>query len=495
MSASSAFDAPADELRRRTTSGVLQTGLSQGVRLLLQLASVVLLSRLLAPSEFGLLAMASPVVAFASLLGDLGLAQAVVQKPKLGQAEVSALFWISLGAGAGLAAALVAASPAVGAFYREPRAAALTAAMGAPILVGSAGSLHGALLNRRMQFRAMAVIDAAAALGGLAVSVAFALACPSVWALYAGSLAASAIPAAGCWIASGWRPSWPRRQPGLAVALGFGANVTGFNVANFFSRNLDNVLIGRRWGEGPLGLYDRAYKLLLLPLQQVNGPVAKVMLPVLAQMSGEPERYSRAFLRVLAQMLLVTLPGVAFMVGTADLLVPLLLGRQWAGASGIFTVLGIAGLVQALNNPTGWLFISQDRTRDYMRWGLFSSATCIASFLAGLPYGPAGVAAAYAGGECLRTPLLWWHVTRRGPVTLGAAACTVLPHYSGAAASAAAVMGARALLPLAPLPMLAACLAASFLASAAVVGLFPRGRETIGQTIGLARRLLLRSAG
>ncbi len=495
MSASSAFDAPAGELRRRTASGILQTGLSQGVRLLVQLVSLVLLSRLLPPSEFGLLAMASPVVAFAAMFQDLGLTQAVVQKAKLGQAEVSTLFWVGLGTGTALALLLVAAAPEVALFYREPRAGPLTAAMGALIVVSSAGSLQYALLNRRMQFGALAVIDVAAAVGGLAASVVFALWHPSIWALYAGNLAAAVILAAGCWIASRWRPSLPRRRSGAGAALGFGANVTGFNIANFFSRNLDNVLIGRAWGERPLGLYDRAYKLLLLPLQQVNGPVAKVMLPVLAQLAGEPDRYRRAFLGALAQMLLVTLPGVAFMVGTADLLVPALLGQQWAGASGIFTILGVAGFMQALNNPTGWLFMSQNRTRDYVQWGLFSSATCIASFLAGLPYGPAGVAAAYALGEYARTPLLWWWATRRGPVTAGAVARTVLPHYSGVAASAAAVISARMWLPLGPLPMLSACLAASFLASAAMIGLFPHGRETIGQTLGLARRVLPASQG
>ena len=495
MSAFSGFDTPAGELSWRTASGILQTGLSQGVRLLVQLISVVLLSRLLPPSEFGLLAMASPIVAFAALFQDLGLTQAVVQKAKLEQAEVSTLFWVGLGTGVALAVLLVAIAPEVALFYREPRAGPLTAAMGALIVVSSAGSLQYALLNRRMQFGVLAVIDIAAAVGGLAASVAFALWHRSIWALYAGSLAAAIIPAGGCWIASCWRPSRLRHRSGAGAALGFGANVTGFNVANFFSRNLDNVLIGWAWGEQPLGLYDRAYKLLLLPLQQVNGPVAKVMLPVLAQLAGEPDRYRRAFLGVLAQMLLITLPGVAFMVGTADLLVPALLGQQWASASGIFIILGIAGFMQALNNPTGWLFMSQNRTREYMRWGLFSSTTCIASFLAGLSYGPTGVAAAYALGEYVRTPLLWWWVTRQGPVKMGAVARTILPHYSSAAASLAAVIGARVLLPLGSLPMLGACLAASFLVSTVTIGLFPRGRETIGQTLRLARRFSPTSQG
>ena len=96
------------------------------------------------------------------------------------------------------------------------------------------------------------------------------------------------VPAIGFWVAESWRPSLPRRGSDVKSSLHFGANVTGFNVANFFARNLDNVLIGHTWGDRPLGLYDRAYKLLLMPLQQINNPMSKVMLPVLAQLAPRP---------------------------------------------------------------------------------------------------------------------------------------------------------------------------------------------------------------
>ncbi len=472
-------------MRRRATSGVVKTGLSQGARLIIQFVSAVALSRLLTPSEFGVLAMAAPVVAFAAMFQDLGLTQAVVQKPTLTQAEISALFFVSLGMSIALALALAALSPVVSAFYGEPRVGMLTAAMGINIALGGAGALHYALLNRRMQFGVLAIIDVAAVVGSLVASLAFALLYHSFWALYAGSLVGALIPVIGYWTASGWRPSRPRRGSGVSTALRFGANVTGFNLANFFSRNLDNVLIGRVWGEAPLGLYDRAYKLLLLPLQQINGPVSKIMLPVLSQLVDDPIRYRGAFLRVLAQMMLLTLPGIAFMVGTADLLIPTLLGKQWSGASPLFAVLGLASFVQILNNPTGWLFMSQNRTREYMLWGVCASVTCIISFLVGLPYGPIGVAVAYTVGEYIRTPILWWYVTRRGPILSSAVIRVGLPHFLGVLASLAAVACARALLPSDPALVLGVSLVASFAASLLVVAALPLGRGTISQTIGM----------
>ena len=480
------FDPPGDGLGGRAASGVAKVGLAQGVRLLVQLCSVVVLSRLLLPSEFGLIAMAGPLVGLVALFQDLGLTQAVVQKPRLTQAEASALFWISLGVSTALAALLVALSPAASWFYGDARVGALTAAMAVNVVLGGTGSLPYALLSRRMRFGTLAAIDVAAGAGALAASIVFALAYRNYWALYAGGLVGSLTPAAGCWIAAGWRPSLPRRGTGAGAALRFGAGVVGFNAANFVSRNLDNVLIGQAWGGQALGLYDRAYKLLLAPLQQIAHPVSRVMLPVLSRLASEPDRYRAAFLRVLSQVLLVSLPGVAFMVGTSDLLIPALLGLQWAGASPIFAALGAAAFLQVLNNPTGWLFISQGRTQEYFRWGLFGSATSVASFVAGLPYGPLGVAAAYAASECARTPILWWYVTRRGPIHPRDVARTAVPHFAGVLASLATVAAVR-LLPWGPLPTLGVSLAASFAAAVAALAAFRGGRETLGEALGLVR--------
>src|ERR1700709_687015 len=195
------FDGPLGDLGRRAAGGVVKTGLSQGIRLLVQFCSVIVLSRLLMPSEFGLMAMAAPIISLASLFQDLGLTQAVVQKPRLTQAEMSGLVAVSLGMSFVIAILLVAISPLAAGFYSDSRVGALTAAMGLNIIVSGAGSLQYALLNRHMRFGALAVIDAAAAVGGLATSIVLALIYRSFWALYAGGVISSLIPPVGYWIA------------------------------------------------------------------------------------------------------------------------------------------------------------------------------------------------------------------------------------------------------------------------------------------------------
>jgi PST family polysaccharide transporter len=165
-----------------------------------------------------------------------------------------------------------------------------------------------------------------------------------------------------------------------------------------------------------LGHYDRANKLLLFPLNHIMNPLNKVMVPALSRANGNDERYRNAYLKTTSLVLFLLLPGIAFATATADILIPTLLGSQWGSSATIFQALGFAGLLQALNNPAGWLFVSQGRTGEFMRWGIVSSVTVVVAFVIGLPYGAVGVAIAYAVGEYIRTPLLWLYIGRKGPI-------------------------------------------------------------------------------
>lgn len=214
-----------------------------------------------------------------------------------------------------------------------------------------------------------------------------------------------------------WRPGLPSWKSGIGSMLAFGGNLTGFNTINYLARNLDNLLIGWRWGAQPLGLYNKAYQLLLLPLNQINSPIASVAIPTLSRIVDTPERYRKAYLRILEKLIMITAPLMVFMMATSDWLIQILLGDQWSDASQIFIWLSLAGLIQPIANSTGWLFISQGRTRHMFQWGIISGTITIISFWIGLPWGAIGVSASYSLfwlGAVM--PLLFWFVGRTGPV-------------------------------------------------------------------------------
>jgi PST family polysaccharide transporter len=262
--------------------------------------------------------------------------------------------------------------------------------------------------------------------------------------------------------------------------------VLSYNLSNFVARNLDNILIGWRAGPLQLGLYDRAYKLLQLPLQHLNNPAARVMVPVLSRLAADPTRYRSAYIRVTQQILLAALPGMVFMIATAETLVPTLLGAKWAGAAPIFVWLGIAGLHQPMSGTIPWLFVSQSRTSEYARWGLFNAVTCAAAFFSGLPWGALGVAIAYALSDVLiRLPALWWYVGRKGPVTTLDLCKLAIPFAIAAAAAALVLRNIDRTIVQNVVAYLAIACIASYATCGVVLLAFPDGRAVLRESFGI----------
>jgi polysaccharide transporter, PST family len=470
-------------LRSRLGKGAAWTGGGQIARTGTQILSVIILSRILTPNDFGVVAMCSPVLAFVLLFQDLGLGQATIQREMLTHQDVNFLFWINAAVSVALAVILILIAPIMGAFYGEPKVASLTAAMSLQILVYGVSAQHNAVLVRRMEFSTLAVISAAGGVAGLAVSTIAALYSRSYWAIFAGTMATTLVVSSATCYCSGWRPSRPRVSDRAGPLLNFGAGLTGFNLLNFFGRNLDGVLIGRYWGVIELGYYDRANKLLLLPLNQVMNPLSRIMIPALSRTVSNPEQYRSAYLKTLSLVLFIVLPGIAFVTATADLIIPLVLGAQWSASAKIFQALGCAGLLQAANNSTGWLFISQGRSGDMMRWGVVSTSTIILAFLIGLPYGATGVAFAYAIGEYLRTLPLWFYIGRRGPVSAKDLITSLGPFIVAAHIALLATWLVHTMTPGGSLATLLISAGVCGLTHIAVVLMFPSSRSAIKELV------------
>jgi O-antigen/teichoic acid export membrane protein len=416
----------ADVGRRAAHGGALVIA-GEVARVLLNLASTAVLARTLVPEAFGLLAMVWALAGFAALFTDLGLALATIQRREITEAQVNALFWVNAGAGLVLSIGVAALAPAVAWFYGDARLNAITIALASAFLVSGIAVQHRALLTRQMRFNALVAIDLSAAVGGTAVALVLAALGYGYWALVANVLGTTALSTALSWALCGWRPGFPSRVAGLSSLLSFGGHLTGFTVVNYLARNLDNVLIGWWWGPSAVALYDQAYKLLLLPVQRINGPAGRVMAPALSHIRADGSKWARAYCRSAMAVLLIGAPLSTFCFVFADLIIPVFLGSQWADAVPIFRYLAISGVAQCLYNTLGWIYVSSGRTDRMFRWGLASSAAICASFLIGLPFGPTGVAIAYSTTVAALTVPAVLYACRTTPLMPAQVFSTALP--------------------------------------------------------------------
>ena len=272
------FHLDPDKLRAASAQGSVIFAIAQVLRIALQFGSQIALARLLFPADFGLVAMAYPVVNFASIF-SVGFGEAVIQRSRIFQNQVSALFWISVASSLLVTIVLIATSFLVGRIYQEPRLTLVIIIVSLFVPIGALGGVQAALLTRAMRFKRIAFNELLATIIGTFATVLAAWLWQSYWSLVIGSSVLTITGTLLNWFSSEWRPSKPRRIINSWEDIKFGTNVTGYNLATFLTTSADNLIIGAVNGKIALGIYDRSYRLVAQPISQVLAPIGRLRYP------------------------------------------------------------------------------------------------------------------------------------------------------------------------------------------------------------------------
>lgn len=369
---------------------------AQMASVLIQLTSLLVLSRLLGPEDFGVIAMITAITALMGLFRDMGLSTAAVQRGILTHEQTNSLFWLNTCAGTLLTIVVVVLSPAVAWFYRDPRLQAVTALLGCTFVLSGIGGQHAALLQRELRFKQKAVAEVSGALISVLLSIGLAVAGWHYWALAWGTLTGTLVTTTLYFAFSDFRPSSPRGAKGIRELLGFGAHVTGFELVNYFHRNLDNVLIGRFWGAVELGFYSRAYQMMMLPITSLRTPINAVAFPVLSKLKDNPADFRKYYCSIASLLAFISMPLMAFLTVNAHNVILVVLGQEWTAVAPIFVLLGITGFIQPIASLRGLVMLSLGKSARYLAWGVVNALAVSIAFCVGTIWGSIGVATAYA---------------------------------------------------------------------------------------------------
>jgi len=379
-------------LAEKSVRGGMATMGSQVIRFVLQMASTMVLARLLTPADYGLIGMVTVVVNFAQMFKDAGLSMATVQKDKISHEQISTLFWINVLISVVLGVCVLVGSPLVAAFYGKPELTAVTAVLSISFIISGLSIQHAALLRRHMRFGNLAIIHIAAQVITLVVTILLALYGWRYWALIGGSLTSAFAVVTLTFYFCPWLPGRMRKGTGVRDMLKFGGHLTGFNFINYFSRNADNILIGRFIGVDALGLYAKAYQIVYMPLANIRNPVNRVTIPVLSSLKGDPERFRRYYGKIVFILAFFSMPLMAFCVMFPKELILLIFGAQWLSMTDIFRVLAIAGFIQPVTGTRGALLIACGESRMYLLLGAITAVISVTGFCIGVIWGAIGVA-------------------------------------------------------------------------------------------------------
>lgn len=401
------------DLGRQAARGAFTTLGGQGVRMALQIVSVVVLARLLEPRDYGVLAMVLAVIGVGEIFRDFGLSSAAVQARSLSRGQRDNLFWINTLIGVGLAAVTFAAAVPLAALYDEPALVDVTRALAVTFVLNGAATQFRADLVRRLRFRSLALADIAAATLGLAVAVTTALMGWGVWALVAQQLVQSLVLLLALVLGARWLPGPPHRGEDMRGLLRFGWHLVATQLVGYAANNVDALLIGIRFGAGPLGLYSRAFQLLMTPLTQLRAPTTTVALPVLSRLSEDEQRYGQFLCRGQLALGYTLVCGLAVVAGAAAPVTDLFLGDRWASVTPLLRLLAIAGGLQTLSYVGYWVYLSRGLTGALLRYSLLTAAIKVVCVVVGSTWGVVGVAAGYALAPALTWPLSLWWLSRR----------------------------------------------------------------------------------
>ena len=395
--------------RKRVTRGLAWMTGQTGVNFVVQIVTVVVVSRLLSPTEVGVVAASMGIIAVCTMLVHLGLGEALVQRDNVGPLHVATALTVVLGLGALAITTVWLLAPALSSLIDIPAAASVLQALSWVILFQALTIIAQSLARRRMNLEQVALANGLGQLfGTCGVTITCAFAGFGLWSLVAGHLATSVIrlSAIALLVRYRWRVGFS--LPALRELFSFAGFFSLERLAARLANRIDRPLIGAMLGAESVGLYARAQKLLEVATQTIFQPLGYALFPVMSRVQKERRKLIRAHHSVATLSGLIAVPGSLILVFASPALVPLLLGPQWGGVVEPLQILAISIAVRPYLTAAALLAKSVGRMRERAIAQIAFACGVLLS-IAGLhPWGLAGIAVGILVAMLLRAAFMIW---------------------------------------------------------------------------------------
>jgi PST family polysaccharide transporter len=386
--------ADAEHGKSSLRGGLFSIGSRLG-NVVVQVTSTVWVYRILSVGDVGLVGMVASLTAFAPVLMDLGTRDAAVQKEKITEEEVSALFWLTVGIGLLISICVAVGSPFIAAFYKKPELINIALVSAIAFVISAASCQHTALLRRAMMFRQIAMIELGANFVGSIVSVAMAMAGMGYWSLVVKPIIQAVVMLAGALWYCRWIPGIPRLTEGVREMLRFGLNVTGFTMVDYVSKNADQVAVGKHDGAEELGAYRKAFFVYDNALSLLSVSLHTVAVASLSKLRDNLPELRRAWAVALSTLAFYGMVTFAILAVNGEDIVVLLVGEKWLFAGILLNIVALRGIPHCVERTLGWLHVPAGRADRWARWGCIGTAAHLLALPFGIPFGAVGVAIAY----------------------------------------------------------------------------------------------------
>ena len=374
-------------LRQKATSGLIWSALErfgkQGVVFVVQ----IVLARVLAPEQFGLVAMVVVFLALSSIIADAGFSRALVQRKEVGDKEVSTVFYFNLGISCVMTLVLYVVAPYIADFFDFNELTLILRILSIRLVIDAFGSVHASMLSRQLRFKEIFWVTLPSTLLSGIIAIALALNGFGVWALVGQNLIQAILLSLAFWARSDWRPKYIFDVQCLKEMLPYGSRLA---LSAFIDRTFENIyvlVIGKVYTAVDLGYFQRARSLQRLPVDSIQEVLGRVMFPLFTKIQDDPVRMKSGMRKALQLSALLVFPGMALLSSISEPMIVTLLGLKWLPSVPYLKWLCLVGALYPVHAVNVNILLAIGRSDLILKMSIFKKVLVVINVAITAPFG------------------------------------------------------------------------------------------------------------
>ena len=378
-------------LGAKILSGPIWVSVDKFGTMFLQFFVNLILARLLTPADYGCIGMLAIFIVVSQVLIDGGFGSALIQKKQPTQVDYSTIFFWNLFFACFLYVVLFFSAPQIALFFKMPLLSDVLKVLGLILIINSLGIIQNNRLRKLLAFKKISLVNVLSLSAASLVGVFLAYRGWGVWSLVAMQLINALLNAGTLWLVARWYPSWTFSFATLKELFGFGGFLLASNVLQEICKNLQGLIIGRKFSSTEMGLYSQAKKLDDVACLTLPNVIMQVLFPVYAQLQNDLKQMRKTLDMSVQVISFVTFPLVAIFILVAHPLIGFLYGNKWEGAIPYFQILCVGGLFACLQNVNYYAVAALGKSKPLFRWSFYKWGMLFVLLLGGMHWGIHGI--------------------------------------------------------------------------------------------------------
>lgn len=375
------------DLRSNAITGAFWTIIDKSSRQVIQFVIGIILARLLAPEDYGIIGMLGIFIAIATTFTNSGLSSALIQKKECSDADYSTIFFFNFVVALAFYLLIFACAPLIADFYQIPLLKSVTRVIALQLIITGLTTVQATRLTKDLRFKEQSIISICSMLLSGSVGLIMAFCGWGVWALVFQTLVAQVVTSACTWYVSKWTPKLIFSKESFSRLWGFGSKILGSSLINTLYGNLYTLIIGKAFSPSQVGFYNRGNQYALLPVQTIQDMALTVNYPVLAKVQDDNERLLRAYKKLMSVPLYILYPVLTGLAVTAPYLIPLMIGDKWQPCVPILQILCFGYMFSPLTHLNLNLLYVKGRTDLVLKLELIKKPIAFLILFISIPFG------------------------------------------------------------------------------------------------------------